>query len=140
MEQSLFENGKRRAGIKEAEELGLDEFRDGLYNLFIKGKITEEQFIAWGNDYEAYLEGDKTEKPPFAAEDFDKEISFIEKKYTKEQLRDLLNANYHKRTFPDKIWEQKHTNMELMMNYWSKLRLENYQWRILMKWEKETIG
>ena len=98
---------KRRAGIKEAEELGLDEFRDGLYNLFIKGKITEEQFIAWGNDYEAYLEGDKTEKPPFAAEDFDKEISFIEKKYTKEQLRDLLNANYHKRTFPDKIWGTK---------------------------------
>ena len=66
---------KRRAGIKEAEQLGLDEFRDGLYNLFIKGKITEEQFIAWGNDYEAYLEGDKTEKPPFAAEENKKPYS-----------------------------------------------------------------
>ena len=59
---------KRRAGIKDAEEIGLDEFRDGLYHLYVKGKITEEQFIAWGNDYESYLGGDKTEKPPFAAE------------------------------------------------------------------------
>jgi len=28
-------------------------------------------------------------------------IQFIEKKYTKEQLRGLLNANYHKRSFPN---------------------------------------
>ena len=41
---------------------------------------------------------------------------------------------------PTRYGEQKHTNMELMINYWSKLRLESYQWRILTKWEKEIIG
>ena len=93
--------------IEESEEMDLESFREGLYHLYLKGKIAEAECAAWSDDYEAFLQGEGVEKPPFAAETFDKEISFIEKKYTKEQLRDLLNANYHKRTFPDKIWGTK---------------------------------
>ena len=100
---------RRRRGLEaeESEEMDLESFREGLYHLYLKGKIAEAECAAWSDDYEAFLQGEGVEKPPFAAETFDKEISFIEKKYTKEQLRDLLNANYHKRTFPDKIWGTK---------------------------------
>jgi len=58
--------------VTNAEEnetaISLDDFRDGLYHLFMKDKITESDMIGWSNDYEAYLKGLKSTKPPFSAE------------------------------------------------------------------------
>lgn len=59
--------------IEESDEMDLESFREGLYHLYLKGKITEAECAAWSDDYEAFLQGEAVEKPPFAAETFEAE-------------------------------------------------------------------
>jgi len=60
-------------GAEESEQMGLESFREGLYHLYLKGKITEAECAAWSDDYEDFLQGEAVEKPPFAAETFEAE-------------------------------------------------------------------
>lgn len=67
------EDKKNFTMIEESDEMDLESFREGLYHLYLKGKITEAECAAWSDDYEAFLQGEAVEKPPFAAETFEAE-------------------------------------------------------------------
>jgi hypothetical protein len=60
-------------GAEESEQMDLESFREGLYHLYLKGKITEAECAAWSDDYEAFFQGEGVKKPPFAAETFEAE-------------------------------------------------------------------
>ena len=73
--------------------MDLESFREGLYHLYLKGKITEAECAAWSDDYEAFLE-----KPPFAAETFEAES----KPYSVEIARSTNSEKKLMAVFSDK--------------------------------------
>jgi hypothetical protein len=54
-ENVRLQMARRRRGLEaeESEEMDLESFREGLYHLYLKGKIAEAECAAWSDDYEA---------------------------------------------------------------------------------------
>ena len=85
----------------------IEEIVQIIVNWSIDDKVIESFYdieflsIDTANDERIYEYDDYPEEGFSYVNEAETTIQFIEKKYTKEQLRGLLNANYHKRSFPN---------------------------------------
>jgi hypothetical protein len=85
----------------------IEEIVQIIVNWSIDDKVIESfddiEFLSidTANDERIYEYDDYPEEGFSYVNEAETTIQFIEKKYTKEQLRGLLNANYHKRSFPN---------------------------------------